>query len=50
MLFEDLGIVKHGEDPERLVRWLAGLVLLTGDPLALALVWIIGSRAKRGRA
>jgi hypothetical protein len=46
-LFEDFGLVKPGTDPEKLMRWLSFLLLLSGDPLALALMVAINSRARR---
>jgi hypothetical protein len=46
-LFEDFGLLKPGTDPEKLIRWLSFMILLSGDPLALALMVAINSRARR---
>jgi hypothetical protein len=46
-LFEDFGLIQPGTDPERLMRWLSFMLLLAGDPLALALMVAINSRARR---
>lgn len=48
MLFEDVGLLAPGSDPEKLVRWLSFMILMCGDPLALAAMWMINSRARRG--
>jgi hypothetical protein len=45
-LFEDFGFIQPGTDPEKLMRWLSFLILLSGDPLALTLMVTINSRAK----
>jgi hypothetical protein len=47
MLFEDFGVIKPGTDPEKLMRWLAFMILLTADPLALAAMFMVNSRARR---
>jgi hypothetical protein len=46
-LFEDFGLVKPGTDPEKLIRWLSFMLLVAGDPLALALMVAINSRVRR---
>jgi hypothetical protein len=50
LLFEDFGWLKPGGDPERLWRWLAFLILMTGDPIALAAMFMINSRHRKVRA
>jgi hypothetical protein len=47
MLFEDVGLIVPGTDPEKLMRWLAFMILLTADPLALAAMFMVNSRARR---
>jgi hypothetical protein len=46
-LFEDMGLIKPGTDPEKLIRWLSFMILLCGDPLALAVMVMVNSRARR---
>ncbi len=45
-LFEDFGLVKPGTDPEKLIRWLSFMLLVAGDPLALALMVAVNSRTR----
>jgi hypothetical protein len=47
LLFEDVGLLAPGTDPEKLVRWLSAMILMCGDPLALAAMFMINSRARR---
>jgi hypothetical protein len=47
LLFEDIGMIAPGTDPEKLMRWLAFMILMCGDPLALAAMWMVNSRARR---
>lgn len=46
-LFEDVGLIKPGTDPEKLFRWLAAMILMAGDPMALAAMFMINSRGRR---
>jgi hypothetical protein len=48
-LFEDFGLLKPGTDPEKLWRWIAFMVLLTADPLALAAMFLVNSRFRQKR-
>jgi hypothetical protein len=49
-LFEDFGLIERGTDPEKLMRWLSLMILLSGDPLALSLMVTINSRTRRRTA
>jgi hypothetical protein len=47
LLFEDIGLLAPGTDPEKLIRWLSAMILMCGDPMALAGMWMISSRMRR---
>lgn len=47
LLAEDLGLVPPGTSPDRLMRILAGCLLLCGDPLAICVMFMINSRWRR---
>ncbi len=46
-LFEDVGILRPGTDPEKLLRWISFFILLCGDPAALAAMFMVNSRGRR---
>jgi hypothetical protein len=46
-LFEDVGILRPGTDPEKLFRWISFFILLCGDPAALAAMFMVNSRGRR---
>jgi hypothetical protein len=49
-LFEDVGLLAAGTDPQKLFRWISFFILLCGDPAALAALFMVNSRARRGGA